>query len=151
MVSPQKNSGIFPPIPRFLYPYDWEGYSIPPPYWFFFFTRLVMKAPIRFISQSQSLPTTTLPQCGTLWCLGLLPLGFQVITDISIIYCTVFILPYLSKLPCSSLNTGTAEANLCGYPLPQAPGWGAKIGLYSFTLPHLRRSPIQVLTGLNVA
>ena len=90
-------------------------------------------------------------QCGTLWCLGLLPLGFQVITDISIIYCTIFILPYLSKLPCCSLNTGSAEANLCGYPLPQAPGWGAKIGLYSFTLQHLRRSPIQVLTGLNVA
>ena len=117
----------------------------------FFLTRLVMKAPIGFISQSQSLPTTTLPQCGTLWCLGLLPLGFQVITDISIIYCTVFILPYLSKLPCSSLNTCTAEANLCGYPLPQAPGWGAKTGLYSFTLQHLRRSPIQVLTGLNIA
>ena len=48
-------------------------------------------------------------------------------------------------------NTGAAEANLRGYPLPQAPGWGAKIGLYSFTLQHLRRSPIQVLTGLNVA
>ena len=53
-----------------------------------------MKVPIGFISQSQSLPTTTLPQCGTLWCLGLLPLGFQVITDISIIYIVLFFLFY---------------------------------------------------------
>ena len=57
--------------------------------------------------------------------------------------------PTFQSIDC--FNTGAAEANLRGYPLPQAPGWGAKIGLYSFTLPHLRRSPIQVLTVLNVA